>query len=62
MQIKQTLLHSSNLYTGERNKKGELCDIYSPFQNLTDIKTKALSDFTTNKLNFDLEHPVDILV
>lgn len=53
---------SSSLYSGVRNDRGELCNIYTPLQNLADEKTKKLGDFTTENLNFDMEHPVDIIL
>lgn len=51
----------SSLYTGVLNDKGQLCNIYTPLQNLADEETKKLGDFTTEKLDFDMEHPVDII-
>ena len=53
---------SSSLYSGMRNDKGQLCNIYTPLQNLADETTKKLGDFTTENLNFDMEHPVDIIL
>lgn len=53
---------SSSLYSGMRNDKGQLCNIYTPLQNLADETTKKLGDFTTEDLNFDMEHPVDIIL
>jgi hypothetical protein len=50
------------LYLGTRNSKGQLCNIYTPLQNLADETTKKLGDFTTEDLNFDMEHPVDIIL
>ena len=47
---------------GKRNDKGQLCNIYTPLQNFVDENSKSLGDFTTEKLNFDMEHPVDIIV
>lgn len=55
-------IQQSQVYIGHRNDKGQLCNIYSPLQNFVDSKTQTLGDFTTNLLNFDMEHPVDILV
>ena len=52
----------STLYSGIRNDKGQLCNIYTPLQNLADETTKKLGDFTTEDLDFDLEHPVDIIL
>lgn len=51
----------SDIYTGIRNTKGQLCNIYTPLQNYVDAKTQTLGDFTTPLLNFDLQHPVDII-
>lgn len=53
---------SSSLYSGKRNDRGQLCNIYTPLQNLADETTKKLGDFTTENLNFDMEHPVDIIL
>ena len=52
----------SSLFSGKRNDKGQLCNIYTPLQNLADDTTKKLGDFTTPLLNFDMEHPVDIIL
>lgn len=49
----------AELYPYLYNTKGHLSDKYGPFQNLY---TTEMETFTTTKLNFDLEHPVDILV
>lgn len=51
----------SDVYTGIRNTKGQLCNIYTPLQNYVESKTQLLGDFTTPLLNFDLQHPVDIM-
>lgn len=56
------LFKSSSLYSGMRNDKGQLCNIYTPLQNLANETTKKLGDFTTEDLNFDMEHPVDIIL
>lgn len=40
---------------------GDMCNAYQPFQNLQGEESRVLQDFTTDKLNFDLEHPVDLL-
>lgn len=40
---------------------GDLAYEYNPFHNLQ-ADSGQLNDFTTNKLNFDLKHPVDITV
>ena len=55
-------LKSSQLYEVSMNEKGELCNAYSPLQNLVDGDSRQLGDFTTDKLNFDLQHPVDIIL
>ena len=48
-------------YTGEQNRTGVLCNAYSPLKNLEDTH-QTLGDFTTQQLNFDLQHPVDIIL
>ena len=40
-------------------KEGKLASKYQPLFNLID-KDGALSDFSTEKLNFDLDHEVDM--
>lgn len=55
-------LKSASLLKGELNRSGKLRDVYSPLQNLQDENDRTLGNFTTEKLNFDLEHPVDILI
>lgn len=55
-------LKDTVLYKATISEEGDLCNAYSPLQNLTNEKTQLLGDFTTEKLNFDLEHPVDILL
>lgn len=62
VQIPQITLAGTNLYRGYRNDKGQLCNIYTPLQNLSEETTKILGDFTTDQLEFDMEHPVDILL
>ena len=52
----------SVVYSGVRNSKGQLCNVYQPLQNLADKDSKKLGDFTTDNLNFDMEHPVDIIL
>ena len=54
-------INSSSLITAQQNEYGNLCNAYSPLQNLTNEHTELLGNFTTQKLNFDLEHPVDII-
>lgn len=53
-------IKGNNIYKGTLNKKGSMCNTYSPFKNLQDIN-QTLGDFATEKLNFDLQHPVDII-
>ena len=50
------------VYTGELNDKGQLCNMYQPLQNLAAKTTHILGDFSTSSLDFDLLHPVDIVV
>lgn len=50
------------LYIGELRKKGNLVNAYSPLQNFVDPNTNYLGDFTTEKLQFDYQHPVDVQV
>ena len=52
----------TKLYYVSQDDKGYLSNAYSPLQNLTVGDTGVLGDFTTKKLAFDLNHPVDILV
>lgn len=52
----------SALYTATMNKSGSMTNSYSPFKNLQEKNNAQLTNFTTDLLNFDLEHPVDILV
>ena len=59
--IPEVTLQSNTVYKAQMNYKGDLVNQYSPLQNLTDQDTKLLTDFTTGKLNFDLQHPVDII-
>ena len=54
-------LNQAQQLLAQANEKGDLCNAYSPLQNLTNQNTQLLGDFTTSKLDFDLEHPVDIL-
>ena len=55
-------LNRAQVYTNRLNDKGQLCNIYTPLQNFVDSNSKQLGNFTTEKLNFDMEHPVDIIV
>ena len=57
----EIIINQSNILKASRNKTGDLTNSYSPFQNLTSESTELLGDFTTEKLNFDLEHPIDII-
>ena len=61
-QIPKVTVQNSSVYKATLNYKGDLCNNYSPLYNLVDKDTKTLKDFTTEQLNFDLNHPVDILV
>lgn len=56
-----TSIKTSAVQKSKISDSGELCNAYAPLQNLQDEETEILGDFTTQKLNFDLEHPVDIL-
>lgn len=58
----QLQLNYSKIYTGKLNQDGQLCNFYAPLFNLQNEDTALLGDFTTEKLDFDLEHPVDIEV
>ena len=51
----------SDLFSATINDHGDICNAYSPLQNLADKDTKSLRDFTTSELNFDLQHPVDMI-
>lgn len=62
IKIPKVNIKNSTLYKATMNYTGELCNQYSPFQNLLDSDTNQFKDFTTEKLNFDLNHPVDLLV
>lgn len=55
-------LKDTVLYKATISEEGDLCNAYSPLQNLTNETTQLLGDFTTEKLDFDLEHPVDIVL
>lgn len=59
--IPRITLSGTGAYNATLNKEGSMTNSYSPFQNLQDAETQNLQDFTTEKLNFDLEHPVDII-
>lgn len=61
MGLPSTSIKSSQVQKSKISDSGELCNAYAPLQNLQDEETEILGDFTTQKLNFDLEHPVDIL-
>lgn len=43
------------------NDEGQLVFKYAPLKNLVNQATKKLGDFTTEKLEFDVKHPVDII-
>lgn len=50
----------NQLYTGTINRTGNMCNAYSPFQNFSNLN-KNLGNFTTQLLDFDLSHPVDLI-
>ena len=54
-----TIKGKIHLFKG--NTKGELQNAYSPLQNFVDSNNN-LGDFTTSKLNFDKNTPVDLIV
>jgi hypothetical protein len=62
LKLKSSLLHTSKL-----NKKGELINTYSPFQNTLD-DLNCIGDCVTNNnsdskgLNFSLSNPVDMTI
>lgn len=58
--IPNTVLRTASAYIRKRNDKGQTVNCYSPLQNLTN-EDEQIGQFTTVKLNFDLEHPVDII-
>lgn len=58
----QFTLSNFYIYKGELKDKGQLCNMYTPLQNLAAANTHILGDFTTSNLDFDLLHPVDIIV
>lgn len=62
MAFSQFKLENFKVYTGELNDKGQLCNMYTPLQNLAAEETHILGDFSTANLNFDMLHPVDIVV
>lgn len=55
-------INKTGEYKAILNYEGEMRDQYSPLQNLVSEETSILGDFTTKKLDFDLEHPVDIIL
>lgn len=59
--IPEVTINDTGVYIGELNRNGSMCNAYSPFKNLQDANTRNLGDFTTPLLNFDLQHPVDII-
>lgn len=59
--VPQISIVTTSGYTGQQNRTGSLCNAYAPLKNLED-STKTLTDFTTDSLNFDLQHPVDIIL
>ena len=58
--IPQITINNKGIYSETLNREGSMCNAYSPFKNLQD-STDTIGDFTTNLLNFDLQHPVDII-
>ena len=59
--IPEIKISGISTYTGEQNRSGSMCNAYSPLKNLED-ENQTLGDFTTKNLNFDLQHPVDIIL
>ena len=59
--IPNVTLNNQGVYIGELNRNGSMCNAYSPLKNLQDADTRNLGNFTTPLLNFDLQHPVDII-
>lgn len=60
--VPKVTLNKSKVYKATLNYTGDMCNMYSPLYNLVDKDSNKLKDFTTPQLNFDLKHPVDILV
>jgi hypothetical protein len=60
--VPKVTLNKSKVYKATLNYTGDMCNMYSPLYNLVDKDSNKLKDFTTPQLNFDLNHPVDILV
>lgn len=53
-------IDKASIFLGQQNEKGKLINAYSPFQNFVNTD-RSLTDFRTNQLNFDMEHPVDMI-
>ena len=51
-------LGTSNINAYSYSKKGDLGNFYAPLQNLN--KPSGMGDFTTSKLNYDYQTPVEI--
>lgn len=62
VKIPRVVLEKSKVHKATLNYQGDMYNAYNPLFNLVDEKTSRLKDFTTGHLNFDLEHPVDILI
>lgn len=60
--IPKLTIAKSRTAKAQLNYEGKLCNAYGPLQNLVHEDTSLLGDFTTPKLDFDLEHPVDMIV
>ena len=59
-EISLNLTQNTGAYSATLNRDGSMTNSYSPFQNLQDSH-QNIGSFTTDLLNFDLEHPVDII-
>lgn len=59
-EISLNLTQDTGAYSATLNRDGSMTNSYSPFQNLQD-EHQNIGSFTTELLNFDLEHPVDIV-
>lgn len=59
-EISLNLTQDTGAYSATLNRDGSMTNSYSPFQNLQDEHSN-IGSFTTKLLNFDLEHPVDIV-
>lgn len=61
MSLKKNLT-TTKCFVGKKSEKGELVNVYSPFFNLVNENDNSLNEFATERLNFDREHPVDLLL